>query len=61
MQEQDHGIADALDHELIRRCRAAIDRDEKIRIDMPIRNINRTVGTILSCEIAKEARGRRIA
>ncbi len=50
---QDHGLERALDHRLIELAQAALDRSEKVTIDMPIRNINRTVGTILSGEIAR--------
>jgi glutamate synthase domain-containing protein 3 len=50
---QDHGISKALDHELIRRGKAAIEQKKPVEIDMDIRNIHRTVGTILSSEIAR--------
>ncbi len=50
---QDHGLDKALDHRLIELSAAALERGEKVTIDMPIRNINRTVGTMLSSEIAK--------
>jgi len=52
-EKQDHGLAKALDHRLIELARPALERGEKVMIDMPIRNINRTVGTMLSHEIAK--------
>jgi glutamate synthase (NADPH/NADH) large chain len=44
---QDHGIAEALDQELIRICRPALETGEAIRASLPIRNVDRTVGTIL--------------
>jgi glutamate synthase (NADPH/NADH) large chain len=50
---QDHGLKDALDNELIALCQKAIKRREPVVIQKPIRNINRTVGTMLSHEIAK--------
>jgi glutamate synthase (NADPH/NADH) large chain len=50
---QDHGLDKALDHRLIELSEAALQRGEKVAIDMPIRNINRTVGTMLSGAIAK--------
>ena len=53
VEGQDHGLEKALDHRLIELSRAAIDRGERVTIDMPIRNINRTVGTMLSGEIAR--------
>jgi glutamate synthase (NADPH/NADH) large chain len=52
-REQDHGLAEALDNELIAACQKAIKRRESICLERPIRNINRTVGTMLSHEIAK--------
>ncbi|MGC2519062.1 MAG: glutamate synthase large subunit [Burkholderiales bacterium] len=52
-ERQDHGLERALDHRLIELARPALDRGERVAIDMPIRNINRTVGTMLSGEIAR--------
>jgi glutamate synthase (NADPH/NADH) large chain len=52
-EAQDHGLEKALDHRLIELAQPALERGEKVSIDMPIRNINRTVGTMLSGEIAK--------
>ena len=51
--EQDHGLEHALDQKLLELCRGAIDRGEKVKVELPIINTNRTVGTILSNEIAK--------
>jgi glutamate synthase (NADPH/NADH) large chain len=50
---QDHGLDKALDNRLIELAQPALERGEKVSIDMPIRNINRTVGTMLSHEVAK--------
>jgi len=52
-EQQDHGLEKALDHRLIELARPALEQGEKVTIDMPIRNINRTVGTMLSWEIAQ--------
>ena len=52
-ESQSHGLERALDNRLIELAGAAIERGEKVSIEMPIRNINRTVGTMLSHEIAK--------
>ncbi len=52
-EPQDHGLDKALDHRLIELAQPALERGEKVSIDMPIRNINRTVGTMLSGEVAK--------
>jgi glutamate synthase (NADPH) large chain len=54
VQKQDHGLADVLDTRLIDLCAPAIDRGEKVVLDLPIRNINRTAGTMLSSRIAKK-------
>jgi glutamate synthase (NADPH/NADH) large chain len=56
---QDHGLDKALDNELIRLAEPAIERGEKVEIDMLIDNINRTVGTMLSSRITRkwEAKG----
>ena len=52
-EQQDHGLDNALDHRLVELGKPALERGEKVTVEMPIRNINRTVGTILSYEIAK--------
>jgi glutamate synthase (NADPH) large chain len=54
---QDHGIAEALDQELIRICRPALETGEAIRAALPIHNVDRTVGTILGHEVTKATRG----
>ena len=47
-------LDDALDWELTRRCQPAIDHGEPVRLGpIPVRNVNRTVGGILSGEIAR--------
>ena len=53
---QDHGLDNALDNELIEICRNAIDAGEPVRAQVAIRNVNRTVGTMLGAEITR-ARG----
>src|SRR5207249_10292914 len=53
VQKQDHGLADVLDNKLIELCKPAIERGDKVTLDLPIRNVNRTVGTLLSSCIAK--------
>jgi glutamate synthase (NADPH) large chain len=49
---QDHGLEDALDNELIARAEPALERGEAVEIDLPIRNLNRTVGTMLGNQIS---------
>ena len=51
---QDHGLDKALDKELIRKCSPAIEKAEHVTLDLPIRNTNRTVGTMLSNAIARK-------
>jgi len=49
---QDHGLDAALDRRLIELARPALERGEKSSFILPIRNVNRTVGTMLSGEVA---------
>jgi len=53
-EEQDHRLRKALDHKLIELTRSALERGERVRIDLPIRNTHRTVGTMLSSRIAEK-------
>ena len=52
-ESQDHGLAGALDHKLIVEANPALEQQQKVRIDTTIRNLNRTVGAMLSGEVAK--------
>ncbi len=52
-EEQDHGLAKALDVKLIEKCRPAIDRGEKVQFMEEVRNVNRTVGAMLSGELIR--------
>ncbi|ABC64517.1 glutamate synthase large subunit [Erythrobacter litoralis] len=52
-ESQDHGLGAAMDNELIAACQPAIQSGEPVVLDREIRNVNRTVGTMLSGEIAK--------
>jgi glutamate synthase (NADPH/NADH) large chain len=52
-EPQDHKIHDVLDRDLIALARGAIDRGAPVRIELPIQNTNRSVGAMLSGEIAK--------
>ena len=52
-ETQDHGLDRALDHELIALSKAAIEKQQPAQIDLEIRNANRTVGAMLSYEVAK--------
>jgi glutamate synthase domain-containing protein 2/glutamate synthase domain-containing protein 1/glutamate synthase domain-containing protein 3 len=54
VQAQDHGLDQALDYKLIDHAGDAIDGGAPIVIKLPIRNIHRTVGAMLSGEIARK-------
>ena len=54
---QDHGLADALDNELIALAEDALERGEPVRAQIDIRNVNRTVGTMLGHEVTKRFKG----
>jgi glutamate synthase domain-containing protein 3 len=51
---QDHGLDQALDAKLIDLARPALDNGERIEFVLPIRNVHRTVGAMLSGEIARK-------
>ena len=53
VEQQDHGLDLALDHQLIERCRAAIDGGARVQFELRLRNTQRTVGTLLSYRIYK--------
>ena len=52
--EQDHGLAAALDNELIRLAEPAIRHGQRVRRELPIRNTHRVVGGMLSNHILRE-------
>jgi len=51
---QDHGLDKALDHKLIAQAQIALNSGEKVSFISPVKNVNRTVGTMLSGEVAKK-------
>ncbi|MES3007933.1 MAG: glutamate synthase large subunit [Pseudomonadota bacterium] len=51
--EQDHGLDKALDNQIIKMARNALETGEKVYIELPVINTNRVVGTMLSNEVAK--------
>jgi glutamate synthase (NADPH/NADH) large chain len=53
-EEQDHGIAGVLDWKLIEEAAPALEKQEKVLISCPIKNTDRTTGTMLSNEITKK-------
>ena len=52
---QEHGIELALDNELIRQAKPALNHGEKVTIDIDIHNHNRTLGTMLSGGLRRSA------
>ena len=50
---QDHGLAAALDNELLRLAAPALERRERVCLELPVRNTNRTVGTMLGSELTQ--------
>lgn len=52
-ESQDHGLVKALDNELIAQAAPALERGEVTQISLPVKNINRTVGAMLSGEVAR--------
>jgi glutamate synthase domain-containing protein 3 len=53
VQKQDHGLEVALDHQLIKHSQEALDNRTPVEMSFPIRNVHRTVGAMLSGEIAR--------
>ena len=51
--EQNHNLDKALDHELIARCQPALEKGESVSFITPVRNRNRSVGAMLSGEVAR--------
>ncbi len=52
-ERQEHHLDRAMDHELIAAARPALDAREPVRLERPIRNVHRTVGAMLSGEVAR--------
>ncbi len=51
--EQDHGLRHALDNQLLEMAAPALERKERVSIELPIRNVHRTVGTMLGSELTR--------
>jgi glutamate synthase (NADPH/NADH) large chain len=52
--KQDHGLDAALDNQLIALAQPALTKGEAVNIDLPVRNVNRTVGTMLGAEVTRK-------
>ncbi|MBF0492127.1 MAG: glutamate synthase large subunit [Deltaproteobacteria bacterium] len=53
IQDQDHGLERALDYQLLELCEPVFSESTKVKLEMPICNRNRTVGTILGSEVTR--------
>ena len=53
VREQDHGLDKALDRTLIALAEGALEDAHPVRLELPVRNVNRTVGTMLGAEVTR--------
>ena len=53
VESQDHGLEKALDRRLIAKCAPALERGERVQLIEGVRNVNRTVGAMLSGEVTR--------
>ena len=54
---QDHGLSGAMDNQLIELANSALEKTTPVKIELPVRNVNRTVGTMLGAEISRRFGG----
>ena len=52
-ENQNHGLENALDHQLIEKCRPALENGDSVEFEVALSNVQRTVGTMLSYEISR--------
>src|SRR5690606_34301700 len=57
VREQDHGLDKALDNTLIQLAEGALRNGDPVSLELPIRNVNRTVGTMLGYEVTRRYGG----
>lgn len=57
IEGQDHGLENALDNEIIKLAAASLEKKEKTDFTLDIRNINRTVGTMVGAEVSRKYGG----
>ena len=55
--DQDHGLEKALDNTLLQLCEGALADGTPVRLELPVRNVNRTVGTMLGAELTRRHGG----
>ncbi|MEN8176360.1 MAG: glutamate synthase-related protein, partial [Pseudomonadota bacterium] len=53
-EDQDHGLERAIDRELIRQAWPALENGKPVKIDIDVKNYNRTFGTMLSGRVAEK-------
>ncbi|MBI3225289.1 MAG: glutamate synthase large subunit [Mycolicibacterium cosmeticum] len=53
LRDQDHGLDQALDRTLIQLAEGALEDAHPVRLELPVRNVNRTVGTLLGAEVTR--------
>jgi len=56
-RDQEHGLDKALDNQLVTLAAPALEDGTPVRIELPVRNVNRTVGTLLGHEVTRRYRG----
>jgi glutamate synthase (NADPH/NADH) large chain len=61
VRDQDHGLDRALDQTLIQLCEGALQDATPVHLELPIRNVNRTVGTLLGSEVTRRFGGQGLA
>jgi glutamate synthase (NADPH) large chain len=61
VRDQEHGLEHALDRTLIQLADAALEDAHAVRIELPVRNVNRTVGTLLGAEVTRRYGGAGLA
>ncbi|MCR3748593.1 glutamate synthase large subunit [Lentzea californiensis] len=57
IRDQDHGLDKALDRTLIQLAEAALEDAHQVTLELPVRNVNRTVGTLLGAEVTRRFGG----
>jgi glutamate synthase (NADPH/NADH) large chain len=57
IRAQDHGLEKALDRTLIQLAEAALEDAHPVRLELPLRNVNRTAGTLLGAEVTRRFGG----
>ncbi|MCS7478268.1 glutamate synthase large subunit [Umezawaea endophytica] len=57
VRDQDHGLEHALDRTLLQLAEGALEDAIPVRLELPVRNVNRTVGTLLGAEVTRRFGG----